>query len=290
MLNPIVFTERVVSDFLSYQLTAYPFSDPRLYAQLRRLLNLDQTRRSPLLAGPFVTLSRAFAQGISLKDAVKEGLLHPHIANLATHPHLYGHQEEAIRAIIGGHPTLVSTGTGSGKTECFLFAAISRALHLRDTNAAPGISTVIVYPMNALADDQMDRLRELLAGSGVSFAIYTGSTPSKRADAPGIRLAPGSSRADYRAELARQRDEAGEAKRPRVVHPAEEIVSREELRAAGGQPQAGAASVRSRPRRTSAVTARPVRSNRMTRTVTGCASSAAAALRGSAPQGSAPLC
>ena len=54
MLNPIVFTERVVSDFLSYQLTAYPFSYTRLYAQLRRLLNLDQTRRSPLLAGPFV--------------------------------------------------------------------------------------------------------------------------------------------------------------------------------------------------------------------------------------------
>jgi ATP-dependent helicase YprA (DUF1998 family) len=237
MLNPIVFTERVVSDFLSYQLTAYPFSDARLYAQLRRLLNLDQTRRSPLLAGPFVTLSRAFAQGISVKDAVKEGLLHPHIANLATHPHLYGHQEEAIRAILSGHPTLVSTGTGSGKTECFLFPAISRALRLRDAKAAPGITTVIVYPMNALADDQMDRLRELLAGSGVTFAIYTGATPSKKADAPGIRLLPGSSRADYRAELARQRDEAGEAKRPRVVHPAEEVVSREELRAPGGQPR-----------------------------------------------------
>ena len=56
MLNPIVFTERVVSDFLSYQLTAYPFSDPRLYAQLRRLLNLDHTRHSPLLAGPFLSL------------------------------------------------------------------------------------------------------------------------------------------------------------------------------------------------------------------------------------------
>ena len=147
--------ERVVSDFLSYQLTAYPFSDTRLYAQLRRPLNLDGMRRSPLLAGPFVTLSRAFAQGISVKDAVKEGLLHPHIANLATHPHLYGHQEEAIRAILSGHPTLVSTGTGSGKTECFLFPAISRALRLRDAKAAPGITTVIVYPMNALADDQM---------------------------------------------------------------------------------------------------------------------------------------
>ncbi len=91
--------------------------------------------------------------------------------------------------------------------------------------------------MNALADDQMDRLRDLLAGSGVTFAIYTGATPSKKADVPSIRLAAGSSRADYRAELLRQRDEAGEAKRPRVVHPAEEIVSREELRRAGGQPR-----------------------------------------------------
>src|SRR5208283_6103796 len=108
MLNLILFTERAVSDFLSYQLTAYPFSDPRLYGQLRRLLNLDHTRRSPLLAGPYVTLSRAFAQGISVADAVKEGLLHAHIQQLVAHPHLYGHQEEAIRAITGGYATLIS--------------------------------------------------------------------------------------------------------------------------------------------------------------------------------------
>ena len=237
MLNPIVFTERVVSDFLSYQLTAYPFSDSGLYAQLRRLLNLDQTRRSPLLAGPYVTLSRPFAQGISLTAAVQEGLLHQHIVRLAGHPHLYGHQEEAIRSIVAGHPTLVSTGTGSGKTECFLYPVISRALRLRDENAASGISTVIVYPMNALADDQMDRLRDLLAGTGVTFAIYHGSTPEKAADVTGTRLVEGSSRADYREELRRQRDDAGEAKRPRVVHPAEEIVSREELRTPGKQPR-----------------------------------------------------
>src|ERR1700730_4636529 len=125
MLNPIVFTERLVSDFLSYQLTAYPLSDLRLYEQLRRLLNLDQTRRSPLLAGPYVTLSRAFAQGISIADAVKEGLVHAHIQQLVTPPHLYGHQEEAIRAIAAGNPTLISTGTGSGKTECFLYPILS---------------------------------------------------------------------------------------------------------------------------------------------------------------------
>ena len=59
-LNPIVFTEKVVRSFLRYQLTAYPFADERLHAQMRRLLSLDETRRSPLLNGPYISLSRPF--------------------------------------------------------------------------------------------------------------------------------------------------------------------------------------------------------------------------------------
>lgn len=45
-LNPIVFTERVVRSSLRYQLTAYPFADPRLLSQMRRLLSLDETLQS----------------------------------------------------------------------------------------------------------------------------------------------------------------------------------------------------------------------------------------------------
>ena len=48
-LIPIVFTEKFVRSFLRYQLTAYPFADARLLAQVRRLLSLDWTRQSPLL-------------------------------------------------------------------------------------------------------------------------------------------------------------------------------------------------------------------------------------------------
>lgn len=62
-LNPIVYTEKVVRSFLRYQLTAYPFADERLRAQMRRLLSLDETRRSPLFKGPYVSLSRSFRQG-----------------------------------------------------------------------------------------------------------------------------------------------------------------------------------------------------------------------------------
>jgi ATP-dependent helicase YprA (DUF1998 family) len=118
-LNPVVFTERVVRSFLRYQLTAYPFADVGLNAQMRRLLSLDQTRQSPLLKGPYVSLSRPFRQGAAVADLVAEGLFHPHMRQRIPEEikHVYGHQEDAIRAIHARMATLVSTGTGSGKTE-----------------------------------------------------------------------------------------------------------------------------------------------------------------------------
>src|SRR3970040_988950 len=71
-LNPIVFTEKVVRSFLRYQLTSYPFADARLHQQMRRLLSLDETRQSPLLKGPFISLSRAFRTGASVTDLISQ--------------------------------------------------------------------------------------------------------------------------------------------------------------------------------------------------------------------------
>ena len=234
-LNPIAYTENVVRSFLRYQLTAYPFADPHLHSQMRRLLSLDETRQSPLLKGPYVSLSRPFRQGASVASLVAEGLLHPHLGDRIPPEitHLYSHQERAIRAIAEGWTTLVSTGTGSGKTECFLYPIISRCLALRDEEAPPGISAVIVYPMNALAEDQLMRLRGVLAGTGIPFGIYVGKTPERETDVAGVRLRAGASRADYEARLARARREgSGE-----TVYPGEEVCSREVMRTPGRQPR-----------------------------------------------------
>ena len=234
-LNPIAYTENVVRSFLRYQLTAYPFADPRLHAQMRQLLSLDETRQSPLLKGPYVSLSRPFREGAPVDALATEGLLHPHLRERIPDDitHLYSHQERAIRAIAKGKTTLVSTGTGSGKTECFLYPIVSQALSLRDERAPPGISAVIVYPMNALAEDQLMRLRGLLAGTGIPFGIYVGKTPERQVDVVGHALPPGSSRADYEARLNRARREgSGE-----TVYPAEEVCSREIMRTAGRQPR-----------------------------------------------------
>src|SRR5262245_48767360 len=122
-LNPVAYTEKIVRSFLKYQLTTYPFADPRLYEQMRRLLNLDHVRRSPLLNGPFVSLSQSFKLGPSVAELVTERVFHSHMVNIIGDrvSHLYGHQAKAIRAIHSRRTTLVSTGTGSGKTECFLY-------------------------------------------------------------------------------------------------------------------------------------------------------------------------
>ena len=234
-LNPVAYTENVVRSFLRYQLTAYPFADPGLHQQMRELLSLDRTRRSPLLKGPYVSLSRPFRGGSAVESLVAEGLLHPHLRErIPAHiTHLRSHQEQAIRAIVAGRTTLISTGTGSGKTECFLYPIVSQCLKLRDQEAPPGISAVIVYPMNALAEDQLMRLRGLLAGTGIPFGIYVGKTPEGEADVAGVRLRPGASRADYEARLRQARHEgSGE-----TVFPAEEVCSRQMMRTAGRQPR-----------------------------------------------------
>lgn len=84
---------------------------------------------------------------------------------------------------------------------------------------------MFVYPMNALAEDQLGRLRELLAGTGIPFGMYVGKTPRRPADVVGERLRPGASRAEYIATLERARSEG----RTTAVHPAEERCSREEM-------------------------------------------------------------
>ncbi|MBU1432373.1 DEAD/DEAH box helicase [Myxococcota bacterium] len=232
-LNPITFTERVVDDFLHYQLTTYPLADVNLYQQLRALLELEQTRDTPLRKGPFVSLSRPFKQGASVEQLIEEGVFHPQMRAVVPYPQLRAHQEAAIRAIHAGQTTLVSTGTGSGKTEAFLYPIISRCLQLQEEGAPPGIVAIILYPMNALAEDQLERLRGLLAGRGIPFGMYVGKTPETEADVYGVRMPVHSTNAAYHADLKALRAEG----LTDSLIPSEERASREAMRAQGGQPR-----------------------------------------------------
>lgn len=79
----------------------------------------------------------------------------------------------------------MATGTGSGKTETFIIPILNHLLELKRINKLrPGVKALLLYPMNALANDQMKRLRTLLANEpDITFGIYTGETEERYSDA-----------------------------------------------------------------------------------------------------------
>ena len=58
----------------------------------------------------------------------------------------YRHQRIAFDRLAGGQSTVIATGTGSGKTECFLYPVID---HCRERSGTPGVKAIFIYPMNA---------------------------------------------------------------------------------------------------------------------------------------------
>lgn len=227
-LNPLRFASAVNTQYLRYQLTASRLTDPSLAKQLRDLVWPAIRRESPLLKGPYVSLSRAFKEGRSVQELVQDGVLHPQMERVATYSTLYQHQEKALHAAKAGSDLLVTTGTGSGKTEAFLYPIIDRCLQLNDDpDARKGVVAIILYPMNALANDQQKRLRDMLAGTGVTFAMYTGDTKEDVGELPyqPKRVPAGGGREAYLKLVEQNADQEGV-----VVIPAEERLDRPEIR------------------------------------------------------------
>lgn len=119
-------------------------------------------------------------------------------ANLGVYPDPFCHQIEALEKYEKGYDLFVSTGTGSGKTECFMWPLLSKlvceAKERSKTWNQRGVRTIVMYPMNALVSDQVSRLRRLIGDPDhrfisvfrsvageisrrPQFGMYTGRTP-----------------------------------------------------------------------------------------------------------------
>lgn len=91
----------------------------------------------------------------------------------------YEHQVKCWKDLVGqGSPyksMVVTTGTGSGKTESFMVPLITDL----SRNNQPGLKAIFLYPLNALMEDQKRKLNELIEGAGgnLTFAVYNGSSP-----------------------------------------------------------------------------------------------------------------
>ena len=186
-LNPIDALENIKSAYSNYVSSFQKFKNPTIKNWVD-----DRIKEGNLLyKGPYIQLGRRFEKGDSFETLISEKLLHPDTpfcftvekGNRSAAPlQLYKHQSEAIRSIFGEKNTIISTGTGSGKSFCFGIPVVSTCLEMQDEGIR-GIKAIFVYPMNALANSQYDDFSKRLDGSGLKVAIYTGDTPRTREEA-----------------------------------------------------------------------------------------------------------
>ncbi|HHT4399596.1 TPA: DEAD/DEAH box helicase, partial [Pseudomonas aeruginosa] len=133
---------------------------------------------------------------LRLQDLPSGGLLSPSLLDtLASAPayrfpktaHPYVHQLQAWRILLDEQPrsAVITTGTGSGKTECFMVPILEDLIreHERSKTALVGVRALFLYPLNALINSQQERLDAWTRryGSDIRFCLYNGKT-EERAD------------------------------------------------------------------------------------------------------------
>lgn len=184
--------------------TSLFFSNKKLEDERTGLLSLDDT----ITKYPIIEFTPKYKEYDTVENICKELKLDSSFAEFAEKglfpnyngikSKLYIHQYKSLKtAVVERKNLIVTTGTGSGKTECFLFPLLYDILEEKIKNKKtqqtnnPAIRGLILYPLNALAEDQMRRLRRTLSTDEVinwydsnlnkdyiSFARYTGLTPT----------------------------------------------------------------------------------------------------------------
>ena len=193
MFDPIVASNNIRDEFVSYLSTSFHLADRKYAEQFIHALKQENA----ISKGPYLDISDAFESGESIYHLIQEQELSPLFEELEPgvpesereiklNRGLYKHQEKAIRKINAGKNIVVTTGTGSGKTECFLLPIINHLLREKEAGMLnDGVRAILIYPMNALANDQMKRLRLILRQyPDITFGVYNSSTQYE--DAAGI--------------------------------------------------------------------------------------------------------
>lgn len=93
--------------------------------------------------------------------------------------HPFKHQAESWNTLKEKKSIVVTSGTGSGKTECFMYPVLSDLFEQKNEKA---IKAIFLYPLNALMEDQKKRLSEYCKTLGLKYAVYNGDTPERNED------------------------------------------------------------------------------------------------------------
>jgi len=165
-LIPSVLSSQLIrgtKDFLS---TTFPSSTPAFFDMMDSFVNED----GKLFKGPYISVALPFRKG--------DETAHYFPDTLSQNFRPFYHQELAFKRLgtKTPQPTLVATGTGSGKTEAFMYPILDYCYQNRDKK---GIKAIIIYPMNALATDQAKRFAKAISSTeslgGTRVGLYIGS-------------------------------------------------------------------------------------------------------------------
>ena len=251
--NATVLGGKLIEIYRRFYSSAYAITDPRIAAERAELLARARGLSAETMIEPIPAYQ---SSGCDVSAAAAQlGLPGPLTADVAAFcaaimdgNDLHQHQLDAMRAAVAGGDVVVSGGTGSGKTEAFWLPVIadlviesdrwnpagaasqqwwtqqSKLIPSRrgETGRMPGMRALVMYPMNALVEDQMVRLRRALDAPGqldwldqhrhghrFTFGRYTGQTPNARSNLRRLftDIARRAASADHRDQLATAREQ-----------------------------------------------------------------------------------
>ncbi|MDP4217938.1 MAG: DEAD/DEAH box helicase [Bacteroidota bacterium] len=229
MNNPLKIWQDLQSLYLKYINTALAIKQKLLEVEREELFRQPDAICKP----PIIELVPRYSEYCTVRKAMEELELDSRFVEFAstglfpnrngTESKLYRHQFDALKeALVDRKNIVATTGTGSGKTECFLIPLLYdiflEKIRAREKRPA-AVRALILYPLNALAEDQMRRLRRSLSSHAalselekypnkprISFGRYTGITPvsGRKSD---------SKRVEYNASRKKLRNEWEAAKK-----------------------------------------------------------------------------
>ena len=177
-MDPILTRDTIAKDYREYIASILSVRNPDITDSALKTLAAAQ-----FVKGPYLEATPPFVAGKSLRGLITEGILSTEFSKIPDDIHLdrplYAHQEQAIRKITESHQNIiVATGTGSGKTECYFYPIFNALMEQAKAGTLkPGVQALLLFPMNALANDQLKKLRGLLKNyPQITFGRYTGET------------------------------------------------------------------------------------------------------------------
>jgi len=186
-------------------------NQPALNAALKRRLGAAPGQAESLLQPPILEAAHIWKPAAQSFGDLAGNLLSAELVDaldsagkecMPRERHPYAHQLAAWQAAQAGKSFLVTSGTGSGKTECFMLPMLDSLLRDPQRGKLRGVRAIIIYPLNALIESQRERLKawtEKLGGR-LSYALYNGLTPEKKSKEKGLRgAAEIGNRVDIRA-------------------------------------------------------------------------------------------